>query len=101
MISAGFTAAGYTTVDGAQLEDLRATTPGAVSLTPLNDVIQSEPDNAQASALDLWIDPAGVVQKAVITVTGTDGHGIPQSVTVTFSQIGQPQTITPPAASIR
>jgi hypothetical protein len=98
--SAGFTAAGYTTVNGARLEHLRATTPGAVSLAPLDDIIQSEPDNAQASALDLWIDPAGVVQKAVITVTGTNGRGTPQSatVTVTFSQIGQPQTITPPAS---
>jgi hypothetical protein len=96
--SAGFTAAGYSTVNGARLEHLQATTPGAVSLAPLNDIIQSEPDNAQVSALDLWIDSAGVVQKAVITVTGINGRGTPQSVTVTvtFSQVGQPQTITPP-----
>jgi hypothetical protein len=101
--SAGFTDDGTTTVDGVSLKHLHATTPGAVALQPLNDIIQSEPDNAKASAIDLWVDPSGVVLRARITVSGTGAGtsttpGAPQSATVsvTFSQIGQPQPITVP-----
>jgi hypothetical protein len=71
--SAGLAADGSTTVNGVSLQHLRATTPGAVALQPLNDVIQSEPYDAQASALDLWVDSSGVVLKAEITVTGNSG----------------------------
>ena len=98
--SAGFVTDGTSTVNGVTLSHLRATTPGAVAIAPLNDVIQSEPDNAQLSAIDLWVDANDVVQKAEVTVTGTNGKGAPQSVTVTvtFSQIGQLQPITAPAS---
>jgi hypothetical protein len=99
--SAGFVTVGDTTVNGVTVQQLRATTPAAVPITPLNQIIDSEPDNAQLSAIDLWVDPSGVVQKIQVTVTGTDGKGNPQSVTVTavFSKIGQAQPITPPASS--
>jgi hypothetical protein len=97
--SAGFVTAGDTTVNGVTVQQLRATTPGAVAITPLNQIIDSEPDHAQLSAIDLWVDPAGVVQKIQVTVSGTDGKGNPQSATVTavFSKIGQAQPITAPA----
>jgi hypothetical protein len=97
--SAGFTSAGSTTVNGVTLEELQASTPGAVSLTPLNQLIDSEPDNAALSALDLWVNSSDVVVKAQLTVSGTDGDGNAQSVTVTvtFSRIGQPQAITVPS----
>jgi hypothetical protein len=91
--AAGFVSDGYRTVAGARLQYLRATTPGAVSLTPLNPVIQSEPDHARVSALDLWVSSSGVVLKVQVTVTGTDATA---SVTVTFSKVGQPQAITTP-----
>jgi hypothetical protein len=68
--AAGFVSAGYRTVPGVRLQHLRAATPGAVSLTPLNPVIQSEPDQARVSALDLWVNSSGVVLKAQVTVTG-------------------------------
>jgi hypothetical protein len=68
--AAGFVSAGYRTVHGVRLQHLRAATPGAVSLTPLNPVIQSEPDQARVSALDLWVNSSGVVLKAQVTVTG-------------------------------
>jgi hypothetical protein len=99
--SAAFVSDGYTTVGGVRLQHLRATKPGAVPLAPLGPVIQSEPYNPRLSALDLWVDPSDVVVKAQVTVTGTGTRagGDPQSetVTVTFSQIGQPQAITAPA----
>ena len=98
--SAGFVADGTSTVNGVTLSHLRATTPAAVAITPLNNIIQSEPDGAQLSAIDLWVDANDVVRKAEVTVTGTNGKGAPQSatVTVTFSQIGQLQPITAPSS---
>jgi hypothetical protein len=101
--SAGFVTAGTSTVNGVAVTHLQATTPGAVAITPLNDIIQSEPDNARLSAINLWVDANDVVQKAEVTVSGTNGKGAPQSatVTVTFSQIGQLQPITPPASYTR
>lgn len=100
--AAGFVADGYTTENGVRLEHLRATTPHAVSLAPLNSLIASEPDGAQASALDLWVDPSDVVLRAQITVSGSGqaaraAREPSVTVRVTFSQIGQPQTITAPA----
>jgi hypothetical protein len=97
--SAGFVTGGTTTLNGTTVTQLRATTPGAVPITPLNDIIDSEPDHAQLSAIDLWVDANDVVQKAVITVSGTSASGAPQSVTVTvtFTDIGQVQPITAPA----
>lgn len=97
--AAGFVVDGYTTEDGVRLEHLRATTPSAVSLAPLNPLIASEPDDAQVSALDLWVDPADVVLRAQLTVRGSGAAAHEPSVTVrvTFSQIGQPQPITAPA----
>jgi hypothetical protein len=70
--SAGFVADGTATVDGVTVRHLRATTPGGVPVTPLNDVIQSEPDNAHVSALDVWVTSSGVVLKAQVTVSGTE-----------------------------
>jgi hypothetical protein len=101
--SAGFVTAGTSAVNGVPVTLLRAATPGAVAITPLNDIIQSEPDNARLSAIDLWVDANDVVQKAEVTVSGTNGKGAPQSatVTVTFSQIGQLEPITPPATYTR
>lgn len=97
--AAGFVADGYTTENGVRLEHLRATTPRAVSLAPLNPLIASEPDGAQASALDLWVGPSDVVLRAQLTVSGSRQAAREPSVTVraTFSQVGQPQTITAPA----
>lgn len=94
--SAGFVADGYTTVDGVRVEHLRATTPGAVAVTPLNSIIQSEPANPRLSAINLWVSQSDVVLKAQFTVTGpAAAAGV--SVAVTFSQIGQPQPITAPS----
>ncbi|HZR49304.1 MAG TPA: hypothetical protein VFB06_07290 [Streptosporangiaceae bacterium] len=92
--AAGFVADGSTTENGVRLEHLRAATPRAVSLAPLNPLIASEPDDAYVSALDLWVDPADVVLRAEVTVSGQGGS---VTVRVTFSQVGQPQTITAPA----
>lgn len=158
--SAGFVTDGYATVTGVRVEHLRATTPAAVPLQPLNPLIGTEPDIPHLSALDLWVDSSDVVLKAQFTVSGTDTvstltaagtqalrqyikeHGLKTNavilhnggalsawaqsqaaagntgvaallrqpgmvttghvkdsgvtVTVTFSQIGQPQTITVP-----
>jgi uncharacterized protein (UPF0333 family) len=69
--AAGFADDGTTTVNGITLKHLHATTPGEVALQPLNDVIQSEPDNAKASAIDLWVNPSGVVLRAQVTISGT------------------------------
>jgi hypothetical protein len=98
--SAGLVSDGTATVDGVTVSHLRATTPGAVPIGPLNDMIQSEPDGAAVSAIDVWVNSSDVVLKAQVTVTGTSGSGAPQSVTVTvtFSQVGQLQPITPPAS---
>jgi hypothetical protein len=71
--AAGFVPDGYITVNGVRLEHLRATTPGAVPAAPLDPVIGSEPVNAQLSALDVWVDPSGVVLKVLVTVTGGPG----------------------------
>jgi hypothetical protein len=67
--SAGFVTDGYTTVNGAKVEHLRATTPGAVPLRPLKPLIGTEPHN-WLSALDVWVDPSDVVLKAQFTVSG-------------------------------
>jgi hypothetical protein len=105
--SAGFVSDGSTTVNGVTLQHLHATTPSAVPLSPWDQIIDSEPDNPRVSALDLWVDSSGIVVKAQITVSGTNGvvsrpDTLPSvTVTVTFSQIGQPQDITAPAHYIR
>lgn len=92
--SAAFVIDGYSTVDGTRVRHLLATTPGQVPLAPLHNIIQSEPDSPRLSALDLWVNSAGVVLKARMVVTGTSGGDV--TVTVTFSQVGQPQSITAP-----
>jgi hypothetical protein len=98
--SAGLVSDGTATVNGVTVSHLLATTPGAVAIAPLNDIIASEPDGAAISAIDVWVDSSDVVLKAQVTVSGINGHGAPQSatVTVTFSQVGQLQPITPPAS---
>ena len=96
--SAGFVTDGYATVNGVRAEHLRATTPAGVPLRPLNPLIGTEPDHPRVSALDLWVDPSDVVLKARFTVSGPEQVRDPGvTVTVTFSQIGQPQDITAPA----
>jgi hypothetical protein len=68
--SARFVTDGHTTVNGARAERLRATTPAAVPLQPLNPLIANEPDNPRVSSLNLWVDPSDVVVKAQFTLTG-------------------------------
>jgi hypothetical protein len=101
--AAGFVADGTSTVNGVTVSHLRATSPGAVAIAPLNDIIQSEPDGARLSAVDVWVDANDVVLKAQVTVSGTNGKAAPQSatVTVTFSQVGQLQPITAPSSYTR
>jgi hypothetical protein len=95
--TAGFVSDGYTTINGAQAQHLVASTPGSVSLTPLDPLIATAPDNPRLSALDVWVDSSGVVVKVQLTVTGPQATAS-QDVTIsaTFSQVGQPQSITPP-----
>jgi hypothetical protein len=97
--TAGFVADGYTTINGVQARHMHATTPGSVSLTPLNPLIATEPDNPGLSALDVWVDSSGVVVKVELTVAGSGAAKQGQDVTIsaTFSQMGQPQQITVPA----
>lgn len=96
--SAGFVSDGSGPVGGVQVRHLHATTPGAVPASPLDPIIASEPDNARLSALDLWVDSAGVVLKARLTLTGSSSSSV--TVTVTFSKIGQPQPITVPPITV-
>jgi hypothetical protein len=70
--SAGFVTDGYTTVNGIRVERLRATTPAAVPVAPLDQIIQSEPNDPRFSALELSIDSSDVVLQAQFTVTGSD-----------------------------
>ncbi len=70
--SAGFTSEGSVTVGGETVRHLHATTPGNVPVAPLGTIIQSEPDNAQVAALDVWVNSSDVVLKAQVTVSGTD-----------------------------
>lgn len=99
--SAGFVTDGYSIVDGVRAQRLRATTPAAVSLQPLNPLVATGPDNPRLSALSLWVDPSDVVLRARFTISGTGSSPYAKdprvTVTVTFSQIGQPQDITAPA----
>jgi hypothetical protein len=106
--SAGIVRGGYTTVDGVRVQELRATTPGAVPLGPLDQIIDGEPASPVLSALELWVNSSGVVLKAWMVITGNDRAAASAqagkhpntgtvTVTVTFSQIGQPQSITAPA----
>ena len=48
------------------------------------------------TALDLWADSTGVVRQMNIQLRGGDGQ---TTLTVTFSDFGQPQSITAPATS--
>ena len=48
------------------------------------------------TALDLWADSAGVVRQMKIQLRGGDGQ---TTLTVTFSDFGQPESITAPATS--
>jgi hypothetical protein len=106
--SAGFVSGGYTIVDGVRVQELNATTPGAVPLGPLDQIIDGEPASPSLSALELWVNSSGVVLKARMVITGNDGKAASAqagkqpntgtvTVTVTFSHIGQPQPITAPA----
>jgi hypothetical protein len=57
--------------------------------------------NAPATAgtltgLDVWADSSGVVRQMRISLEGIDGQ---TTVTVTFIDSGQPQSITAPASS--
>jgi hypothetical protein len=48
------------------------------------------------TGLDLWADSRGVVRQMKIQLRGGDGQ---TTLTVTFSDSGQPQSITAPATS--
>jgi hypothetical protein len=83
---------GWQVIGGVRLEHLRATElsglPGSLTFAGYQ-----QPGEA-LSALDLWVDASGVLHQMQLVLKSSDSE---TTMTVTFSEFGQPQTITAPA----
>lgn len=83
---------GWQVIGGVRLEHLRATElrglPGSLTFAGYR-----QPGEA-LSALDLWVDASGVVHQMQLKLKSGDSS---TTMTVAFSQFGQPETITAPA----
>jgi hypothetical protein len=98
---ADFQNAGTDVIGGQRLTHLHATKvsglPRAQTLVRYANLTDlSAPATAGTlTGLDVWTDSSGVVRQMKIRLSGTDGK---TTVTVTFTDSGQPQTITVPAS---
>ena len=83
---------GWQVIGGVRLDHLRATQltglPGSLTFAGYR-----QPGEA-LSSLDLWVDASGVLHQLELELTSSDSS---TTMTVTFSQFGQPETITAPA----
>jgi hypothetical protein len=102
--AANFKDAGTDVIGGLRLTDLRATRLGGLPDDPTlsryanltADVKSGVVPPGTLTALDVWVDSRGVVHQMKIQLEGADGQ---TTLTVTFTDIGQPQSITAPATS--
>jgi hypothetical protein len=89
---ARFQDVGWQVIGGVRLRHLRATRvsglPGSLTFAGYR-----QPGEALA-ALDLWIDASGVVHQMQLELKSSDSA---TTMTVAFSEFGQPETITAPA----
>jgi len=89
---AKFQDVGWQVIGGVRLEHLRATQlsglPGSLTFAGYR-----QPGEA-LSALDLWVDASGVLHQMQLELKSSDSS---TTMTVAFSQFGQPETITAPA----
>jgi hypothetical protein len=102
--SAKFQNAGTNVIGGIRLTHLHATQvsglPDDATLARYANLVSAAksgivPDGT-LTALDLWTDSHGVVHQMTIRMNGGDGQ---TTLTVTFSEFGQPQSIPVPPAS--
>ena len=89
---AKFQDVGWQVIGGVRLEHLRATQlnglPGSLTFAGYR-----QPGEA-LSALNLWVDASGVLHQMQLELKSSDSS---TTMTVAFSQFGQPETITAPA----
>ena len=89
---ARFRDVGWQLIGGVRLEHLRATQvsglPGSLTFAGYRQPGES------LSALDLWVDASGVLHRMQLELKSSDSA---TTMTVVFSEFGQPQTITAPA----
>jgi hypothetical protein len=91
--AARFVTAGYKVDNGLRLRELVATRPGSVpGIHMSGQLIPGE----HVTSLSLWADGHGVVQQISATLAAPSG-GPHTTVSVTFTDIGRPQTVRPPA----
>ena len=102
--AAGFQNAGTDMIGGTRLTHLHATQlsglPESATLARyanLNaDLKSATVRPGSLTALDVWVDSHDVVHQMNIQLVGSDGQ---TTLTVTFTDFGQPQSITAPATS--
>jgi hypothetical protein len=89
---AKFQGLGWQVIGGVRLEHLRATQlkglPGSLTFAGYR-----QPGEA-LSSLDLWVDASGVLHQMQLELKSSDSS---TTMTVAFSQFGQPETIIAPA----
>lgn len=92
--SAKFQAVGWEVIGGIRLEHLQAT---QVSGLPENLTLSRYADAGESlTALDLWANKGGVVHQMHMKLTGAGGA---TTLTIIFSDFGQPEVISTPAKS--
>ena len=93
---ARFRDVGWQVIGRVRLEHLRATQvsglPGSLTFAGYRQPGES------LSALDLWVDASGVVHRMQLELKSSDST---TTMTVVFSEFGQPEAITAPAHWIR
>jgi hypothetical protein len=97
--AARFVTAGSKVADGVRLRELVATRPGRVpGIRMSGQLIPGE----RVTSLSLWVDGHGVVQQIDAALAAPSG-GPHTTVSVTFTDIGRPQTVRAPthARSVR
>jgi len=91
--AARFVTAGYKVTDGLRLHELVATRPGRVpGIRMSGQLIPGE----RVTTLSLWVDSHGVVRQIDATLAAPSG-GPTTTLSVTFTDIGRPQTLRAPA----
>jgi len=89
--SSSFDEVGTEALDGVETRHLRATAPGDAPPFPIwyGDV------PGAVTALDVWVDDEGTVRRLEMT---TDREGFVESLSLQFSDLGEPVTIDVPPA---